>query len=101
WSAKISALDPDLTKAYEALNKSTQRASEFLKSQGVAPDQIKVSSVGTWKRRGRDEKGNETEKIVGYELWQNIEISSSDVGKVSDVARRITDLTKEGIVIES
>ncbi|MBC8106328.1 MAG: SIMPL domain-containing protein [Anaerolineae bacterium] len=56
WNAKISALDTDLTRAYETLNNSTKRAIEFLMSQGVPAEQIKISSVGTWKRRGRDEK---------------------------------------------
>ena len=67
----------------------------------MAGAQISVSAVNTWKRRGRDEKGNETERVVSYELWQHIEISSNDVSRVSDVARRVTDLIKEGIVIES
>ena len=79
WNAKITAIDPDLTKAYDALNNSTKRATEFLKSQGIPAEQIKISSVNTSKRRGRDEKGHEIEKIVSYELWQHIELRSSDV----------------------
>jgi len=101
WNAKITSIDADLTKAYETLNNSTKRALEFVKGQGIPAEQISVSAVNTWKRRGRDEKGNETERVVSYELWQHIEISSNDVSRVSDVARRVTDLIKEGIVIES
>ena len=63
--------------------------------------QIKTSAVNTWKRRARDEKGNETERIVSYELWQNIEITSNDVMRVAEVARQITGLIKDGVVIES
>ncbi|CAN5586555.1 SIMPL domain-containing protein [soil metagenome] len=101
WNAKITAIDADLTKAYDTLNASTKRAIDFVKAQGIPAEQIMVSSVNTWKRRGRDEKGNETEKIVSYELWQQVEISSGDVVRVADVARRVTELIKEGIVIES
>lgn len=101
WSAKVSAIDPDLTHAYEGLKTSTDKTLAFLKSQGIRDEQIKTSAVGTWKRREHDAKGNETEKVVAYELWQNIEITSSDVQHVAEVARQVTELIKDGVVIES
>lgn len=101
WSCKVSAMDADLTTAYAKLASSVERTQVFLKAQGIADAQVKVGAVGTWKRRGRDEKGNETEKIVAYELWQNIEVASPDVDRVADVARKITELIKEGVVVES
>ena len=55
WTAKLSAIDPDLTKAYEALKTSSEKALAYLKSLGIPDSQIKVSSIGTSKRRGRDD----------------------------------------------
>src|SRR5437773_3441607 len=101
WTAKLSAVDPDLTKAYEALKTSSEKALAYLKAQGIPDSQIKVSSIGTFKRRGRDEKGNETEKIVAYELWQHVEVTSADVMRVSEAARKITGLIKDGVIVES
>jgi uncharacterized protein len=101
WRAKVSAMDPELTKSYQVVKDSTDKTVEFLKAAGIPADQIKVSSVGTLKRRARDEKGNETERIVAYELWQDIEVSSSDVQRVAKVADQVTGLIKDGIIIES
>jgi uncharacterized protein len=101
WTAKVSAIDPDLTKAYDALKTASDKALAYLRAQGIGDSQIKVSSISTSKRRGRDEKGNETEKIIAYELWQNIEVTSTDVTRVSEAARNITGLIKDGVVVES
>jgi hypothetical protein len=101
WSCKVSAIDPDLTRAYEMLKSSTDKTLAHLKSRGIDEKQVTTSAVGTWKRRSRDEKGNETEKIVAYELWQNIQVNSGDVLRVSGIAREITGLIKDGVVIES
>lgn len=101
WNAYVSATDPDLTKAYTALSSSTEKTLAFLRSQGIAETQIKVGSISTRKRRARDEKGNETEKISSYELSQSIEVTSNDVGRVSDVARKVTGLIKDGVQLES
>lgn len=101
WSAQVSALDPELTKAYDALNKSTARTIEFLVAHGIKREQMSVSPVSTNKRRERDDKGREMEKIVNYELSQSIEVKSADVTKVAEVGRQVTELIKEGVVIES
>jgi hypothetical protein len=101
WSCKVSAIDADLTRAYELLKASTDKTLAHLKAQGIDEQQITTSAVGTWKRRARDEKGNETEKIVTYELWQDIQVSSGDVLRVAEIARQITGLIKDGVVIES
>lgn len=101
WSCKVSVIDADLAHGYDTLSASSSRTLAFIKSRGIDASQISTSAIGTWKRRARDEKGNDTEKIVAYELWQNVEITSRDVLKVADVARQITELIKEGIAIDS
>src|SRR5437016_7360263 len=101
WSARISAVDPDLGKAFDALRAGNEKTLAFLKKEGIADNQIIVSSISTTKRRAKDDKGHELEKIVAYELTQEVQVRSADVNRVSDVARRITGLIKEGVMLES
>jgi hypothetical protein len=101
WSARISAVDPDLGKVFDALRAGNEKTLAFLKKEGIADNQIIVSSISTTKRRAKDDKGHELEKIVAYELTQEVQVRSTDVNRVSDVARRITGLIKEGVMLES
>ena len=101
WSATISASDPDLSKAYDQLNRGMQRTSAYLKDAGIPAASVTVSSISTIRHMTRDEKGNFTDHISSYELKQSMELDSTDVPKVEQVQRKITELIKEGIMLES
>lgn len=101
WSARISVADPDLTAAYDQLKTGTDKVLAYLKQHGVSESQTTVSAVVSSKRHARDAKGNETEKIVAYELSQSIEISSTDTARIAEVARQVTDLIRDGVYLES
>ena len=47
WSARVSAVDPDLGKAFDALRAGNEKALAFLKKEGIADNQITVSSIST------------------------------------------------------
>lgn len=101
WSADISADDANLPAAYSKLKDSTDRAMQFLKSKGIAPEQITVSSISTEKHYVKDAKGNNTDQVSSYELKQNIQVSSGEVARIDEVGRTITELIKDGVMLES
>ena len=101
WEAKISVSNPDLQKGYDALKASTDRTIAYLKQQSVPDNEVGLSSIWINKHFARDEKGNPTDKVTSYDLIQTVQITSSDVGRISTVAARITGLIKEGVVLES
>ncbi len=101
WQGRISVLDPELTPAYDGLKIASDKTLAFIRAAGVPDSEVTVSSIGTTKRRERDEKGNEKQKIIAYELSQTIQIESKDLKRVTEVSRSITGLIKEGVVMES
>jgi hypothetical protein len=101
WSAKVSTIEADLQKAYDTLKASTDKTLEYLRQAGVSEGQVQVSSIGTWKRREKTDKGVETEKVVAYELWQTVQVTSGDVDRIGRIANDITSLIKQGVSIES
>ena len=60
-----------------------------------------VSAITTTTNKRRDSEGNETSEITGYTLQQQIEVRSTDVAKIAQVAREATELINQGILIES
>lgn len=101
WSAGVSAQAPQLADSYAQLANSIPRIKQYLLSKGIAEDQMTVSSITTTTNKGRDSDGNETSEITGYTLTQQIEVRSTDVGKISQIAREATELINQGILIES
>ena len=101
WSAGVTAQAPQLADSYSQLAGSIPRIKEYLLSKGVPEDQMTVSSITTTTNKGRDSDGNETSEITGYTLSQQIEIRSTDVTKIGQIARESTELINQGILIES
>ena len=101
WSASVSAQAPVLADAYKQLSESTPRIKEYLLSKGIPENQMTVSSITTSTQKRRDNEGNETSEITGYALSQSVEVRSTDVARIGQIAREATELINQGILIES
>lgn len=101
WSAGVSNADPDLAKAYVKLEASVARTRAYLSARGIADSAVRISSVSTGRQYRRDEKGNQTDEVKQYVLEQQLTVSSTDVEKVAETARSVTELIREGVMIES
>lgn len=101
WTAKVSNADPDLGKAYVKLEASVAKARGYLKARGIADSAVRVSSVSTARQFKRDVKGNVTDEVSQYVLEQDLTVSSEEVAKVAETARSVTELIREGVMIES
>lgn len=122
WSGKISAHDPGLVKAYEQLKVQADKVQAYLVAHGIPAADIKFSAITTERRfeqkailppatAGNEAKGEEsahgrpilitTEKVEMYTLSQNVAIESTDIQRVPDVARSVTELIRDGVEIDS
>ena len=101
WSAGVSAQSATLTDAYRQLSESVPKIKQYLASKGIPEDQMTVSSITTTTLKNQDSNGIETSVITGYALRQQIDLRSTDVDKVAQIAREATELINQGILIES
>jgi len=101
WSAGVSAQSAQLTDAYRQLSDSIPRIKQYLVGKGIAENQMTVSSITTTTLKKQDANGNESSVITGYALKQEIEIKSTDVERIAQIAREATELINQGILIES
>lgn len=101
WSAGVSSQSAQLTEAYRQLSDNIPRIKQYLLSKGIPEDQMTVSSIASSTIKKRDSEGNETGEITGYNLTQRIEVRSTDVAKIAQIAREATELINQGILIES
>jgi uncharacterized protein len=101
WSAGVSQQAPQLADAYKSLADNIPRIKQYLLSKGIPENQMTVSSISSVTLKGKDSDGNETNEITGYSLSQSIEVRSSDVQKIAQIARESTELLNQGILLES
>lgn len=101
WSAGVTAQAATLTEAYKQLSDSIPRIKQYLLSKGIPEEQMTVSAITTTPQKRQDANGNETSEITGYSLTQQIEVRSTDVQKISQIAREATELINQGILVES
>ena len=112
WSATLEATAPDRTTAYKQLRGYTDRTIEFLKGQGIKPEEIQPQSTSF------EEVIEVTEELKvlpgvkepvkvekktpkGFKTTQVILVRSTDVAKVEKASREVTTLLEEGVSVTS
>lgn len=101
WSAGVSSQSARLADAYNQLSSDVPRIKEYLKSKGIAENQMTVSAISSTTQYERDEDGNQTSVVTGYSLSQRVEVRSNDVDRIAQIARESTELINQGILLES
>ncbi len=101
WRAGVSYQAPELSEAYKSLSDNIPRVKQYLLSKGVTEEQITVSSISSSTLHEKDNEGNESARISGYSLRQELQVRSNDVDKIERIAREATELINQGILLES
>lgn len=101
WKAAVSYQTPELADAYRSLSENVPRVKAYLIGKGIAENQITISSISSQTLHGKTSTGEETAEITGYTLRQELEVRSTEVDKIAQVAREATELINQGILIES
>jgi hypothetical protein len=101
WRANVSATSPDVQSAYAKLKADAEAVRRYLVGKGIPADSLVFSSINTLTMYERTVRGDETGRISAYRLFQTVEVRSSDVDRVAQVAREATELIHQGVAIES
>jgi uncharacterized protein len=101
WNAGVSTQAASLAEAYKTLADHIPRIKKYLIEKGVPEAQITVSAISTTALKRKTSNGEETAEIEGYSLSQQVEVTSTDVDKIAQIAREATELINQGILLES
>ncbi|ROL61326.1 SIMPL domain-containing protein [Bacteroidetes/Chlorobi group bacterium ChocPot_Mid] len=101
WHCNIRTRSENMVTAYNKLKSDIQTAKDYLLSKGVKSEEITISSVNSQKIFKVNDEGNYTNIIIGYELDQNIKVSSKNIKLIQILANEATSLIEKGIEIFS
>jgi len=97
WRGHFSRRQNNLPDAYKALKEDADKVKVYLLAKGVKENEILFSQIDTETIYKKNEKGNDTNDILGYRLGEYIEVKSPDVELISQLCRESTDLINSGI----
>lgn len=102
WNAGASVQGTQLADAYKQLAEHTPQIKKYLLEKGIPEDQITVSAISTIPLKKTVTYGEEqSSEILGYELRQEVTVTSNDVDKIAQIARESTELINRGILLKS
>lgn len=101
WNAAVTYQAPTLADAYRSLSENVPRVKQYLIGKGIPENEITISSITTTTLRKTNENGQESSEISGYSLRQQLEVRSTEIDKIAQIAREATELINQGILIES
>lgn len=98
WSGSFSKKSFDLSAASEELERDRKLIKEYLLSKGVNEKDMVFSAVSIDKDY---DSHYENERYVsvftGYNLIQRVTIESSEVDKIENISREVTELINRGV----
>ena len=108
WKGTFQKQHMDLKQAYALLKEDRAIIEEFLLSKGVQADEFSFLSIDIDKRFKTKNHYNNDGDVVdresifdGYELSQQIQISSKNINLVGAISNEVTDLIEKDIFITS
>jgi hypothetical protein len=102
WNGFFSKQNVTMKEAFKQLKADEILVKEYLQKKGVKEEAV-FSSVEIHKvyEGSYDEKGRYIQRFTGYELSQEVTISSQDIDKIEKISREVSELIDMGVELTS
>lgn len=104
WRGSFSAYGSSTQAAYQRLKKDAEVIEDYLIENGVTDEEMVFGSISISKRYRYEynDDGYEIGRYEdGYDLYQEICVTSNDVDKVDNISRDITQLIEANVEFDS
>jgi hypothetical protein len=103
WNGSFSKQKVDMKEAFKQLKADETLVKEYLLKKGIKEEEMVFSSVQIRKVYDNfyDEKGRYNSKFTGYELRQEVNISSANIDKIEKISREVSELIDMGVELTS
>jgi len=103
WNGYFSKQNLNMKEAFKQLKVDESLVKNYLVKKGIKENEMLFSSVQISKvyENYYDEHGRYNYKLTGYELRQDVNISSSDIDKIEKISREVSELIDMGVELTS
>ena len=97
WPIQFTETSNDLTELYNSIESSTSEIEKFLKSNGVAKNEISYSTPSITDKSAQ-QHGNSSKAEFRYTAQQTVTVHSKNIKGVRELMSSLSILGKKGIV---
>lgn len=101
WKGSFSVQSKSMQDAYSKLKQSEAKVKEYFKKQNIDEKDMVFSSIYTTTNYVVLPGGQMSSEVDSYRLNETIEITSSDVDKLTTISRQSTELMNQGVEFQS
>ncbi len=101
WSCRLTTRNNTMQSAYAQLKKETDVVKKFLLAHGLKPTELSMAAIVTETLYTKDNNGNNTNTVEGFDMTQNITIESERVDAIEILAKEANDLINQNITFVS
>lgn len=101
WQGSFSRQAPTMAEAYTQLSSDKEKVLKYLSDNQIDEKARTVSAVMSYPVYETNYNGMTTNKVIGYRLSQNVEIRSTEVDRITEISRKVTDLLQQDIEFQS
>jgi hypothetical protein len=96
WRGSVSVQRATLPEASDELARIAARVRAFIVQHGFPDSTVEISSINSNAVRERI-GGEETNRVLGYRMYQTISVTSADIARVTSLSREVGSLLAEGV----
>ncbi len=104
WRGSFSREGSTTQEAYRSIKQDADMVQKYLLENGVSEDEMVFSSVTIserWESEYNENGDRIRDYIDGYNLYQNVSITSTDIDKIENISRDISGLIESGVQFAS
>jgi hypothetical protein len=103
WNCSFAQQNLTMKNAFKQLKAHEVLLKDYLLKKGIKEEEMIFSSVQIQKvyDASYDEKGHYNRKFTGYELRQEVNISSNDIDRIEKTSREVSELIDMGVELIS
>lgn len=104
WRGSFTASGQTTQEAYSIIKRDAELIKKYLLENGVTEDEMIFGSISISQRWRSEynENGYEIDRILeGYDLYQQISVTSTDIDKVDNISRDVTKLIEANVEFTS
>ncbi len=104
WRGSFSGQGSTTQEAYSSIKRDAELVRKYLVDSGVTEEEMVFSSVTIntrWESEYNENGDRIRDYIDGYDLFQNVSITSADIDKIENISRDISGLIESGVQFAS
>ena len=101
WNLSYEVRSKDLKSGYAKINNDKKLIADFLVENGLASEAYKFTPIASYPVYKRMPNGYDSNEVDGYRLSQNVEVTSNDVDKLTQLSENTSQLVNKNIEVSS